>query len=227
MAIHQYVETTDYSVSPFKTTSEWRDFAEGCVIYVGHRSTQLMSDVWGTSLEAIYWDEASKSIKRATLDTWEWYRSKDKWGLATATVDATDKVWAKVQKYYEKHFLRKLTDEALVEAKRIIKGSIVKVTSGRSWKGTTGPVVAMIERPYRAGWNSHLENKVAIALSDEMVEVIVRGKAYQNHKEVAWVWARNVQIQNPRPIQEKAIKENAKFQAESQVAHIKRGGSPY
>jgi hypothetical protein len=228
MAIHQYVElATDYSVYPAKVTSEWRDFAEGCVIYAGNRSVQIMSDVWGTEYYAVYWDEATKSIKQAPLDTYEWQRSKDKWGLAWAEVDATPAVWRKVQKFYEKRFLRELTAEAEKESRRIIKGSVVKVTSGRSWKGTQGEVIALIERPYKAGWNSHIETKLGIALSDEMVEVIVRGKAYQNHKDVAWVWQRNVEIQNPRPIQEKAIKENAKHHAEKLVEHIKKGGSPY
>ena len=78
MSIHQFCSVYENG----KFNNFFKDFGEGVTLYVGSRSTQIMSDVWGTEYYAMYWDEDSKSVKYAHLDTYEWSRDKDGYGEA-------------------------------------------------------------------------------------------------------------------------------------------------
>ena len=178
MAIHQFHSTVDQN---YKRVEYFKDFAEGTTLYVGSRSTRIMSDVWGTEYYALYWDAESKSVKHAHLDTYEWNRSNDGYSEATATVDATDKVWKEVENYYIDQYIEQYRGEALREANRIVKDSIVNVVSGRQNKGTQGKVVVILERPYGMGYRCSLEHKLGIATSEVMVDKQVGNKIGRAH----------------------------------------------
>lgn len=207
MSIHQYI--SKWNSKTVKDDGDFVDFAHGTTIYVGRRSTQIMSDVWGTELYAEYWDEDSKSVKTAHLDTYEWSRSDKEYGLADATVDATEEVWKKVEEYYKEQAFRKFCYEEERRANIIVKGSIVRVCSGRVAQGVEGKVAVIIQRPYNMGYRSNLENKLGIATSDVMIEKEVNGKVYQNHRDIVWVWERNCELSVIPSIDEAPLYQNA------------------
>lgn len=221
MTIHQFVST--YENGQFNKS--FKDFAEGTTIYVGSRSTQIMSDVWGTEYYALYWDEESNSVKHAHLDTYEWNRSNDGYGLATATVDATDKVWKKVEDFYINQFFVEYENKALREAQRIIKDSVVRVTSGRKGKGTVGKVAVILERAYGMGYRSSIENKLGIATSEVMVDKIVNGKVYRNYRDIIWAWARNCALEVVPDIDRETVRNHAVLSGASEVASLRQGRS--
>ena len=91
MAIAQYFE--QYASGEYVPLI--KEFAHGCVINVGTRTAQIMSDIWDTEYYAQYWDEKSQSVKDVGLycasESPEWYRKS--W----AEVDATPEVWNLVE----------------------------------------------------------------------------------------------------------------------------------
>lgn len=218
MAIHQFC--SKYENGQYHNW--FKDFAEGATFYVGHRSTQIMSDVWGTEYYAEYWDEDSQSIKCAHLDTYEWSRSDKEYGLASATVDATEEVWRKVEQYYVDRFFRQYENEALKLAQRIIKDSIVKVVSGRQNKGAQGKVAVMIERPYGMGYRSSLEYKLGIATSEVTVDKRVGNKVYKNYRDIVWAWARNCELAVTPDIDRETLHNHAVLSAASKIAELRR-----
>lgn len=218
MAIHQFC--TIYENGAF--SEFFKDFAEGTTLYVGSRSTQIMSDVWGTELYALYWDEDSKSVKHAHLDTYEWSRRDDGYGKASATVDATEEVWKKVELYYTDEFFREYESKALAEAKQIQKDSLVKVVAGRYSKGAEGKVVVILTKPYGMGYRANLERKFGIATSDEMIDKVVNGKVYKNYKDVVWAWARNCELTAVPSIDIESVRNHAVLSAASKVAGLRK-----
>lgn len=220
MSIHQYI--TKWNEETSKFDGSFNDFAHGTTIYVGSRSTQIMSDVWGTELYAQYWDEESKTVKTVSLDVYEWGRSDKGYGSAEATVDATDEVWQKVEQYYTELSFRKLYRAAEIEASKITKDSIVHVYAGRTAKGTRGKVAVIIERPYSTGWSSSLEYKLGIATSDVMVERKVGDKVYLNHRDIVWVWQRNCKIAVLPSIDETPIAAAAAKEGATTVANFRK-----
>lgn len=216
MSIHQYISKWNSEAGKYE--GDYKDFAHGTTIYVGSRSTQIMSDVWGTELYAEYWDEETQSVKTAHLDTYEWGRSNKEYGLADATVDATEEVWTKVQEFYTAQFFNQFYREEERNARTITKGSIVRVYAGRTSKGAVGKVAVILERGYGAGWHVSVENKLGIATSDVMIEKEVNGKVYLNHRDMIWVWQRNCELAVVPTIDETPIHKRA---AEAAVIKIK------
>jgi len=185
-------------------------YAQGCVLRKWYGSVQVMSDVWETSLFAQYWDEETATVK---VVNW----------INEATVDASDEVIAKAKQWMYSQAYDRILDkrvrEAAEEAQRIVKGSRVKVVSGRTGKGLEGPVVVTIEKPYRAGYRSWIETKVGIAKSELMVKVTGRnGKTYDSYKDIEWVWARNCQLLEIPSIDLGSIRKSTKDEADREIA---------
>jgi ribosomal protein L24 len=157
-----------------------------------------MSDVWGQADYALYWDEVEQKPKNVCLDTWEYHDRRDPETASTAEVDATDEVRAKYRQYLIDREVESRVNSAKAQALRPTKGSIVKVVSGKTAKGQQGKVVVVLQKPYGMGYRSVMENKLGVATSDEMVDYAhPNGKVYQNHKDMIWVWARNVEVVDP------------------------------
>ena len=195
----------------------FRTFAEGATLKVETGSVRIMSDVWGTEEYATYWDETSGSIRTESLAVWE-YGPSEAANRGTATVDATPEVKTKVREYLFNLALEKAVNEAKNIAARPVKGSVVKVISGRSGKGTVGPIVVDITRPYGMGYRSSLERKFAIATSDRKVKVAAaNGKVYENFADVIWVWARNVELVETPEIDMSEVTSMALANAESKM----------
>lgn len=220
MAIVQYTSESTYAVSgKYEYVDIIKEFAHGCVIKVGSRDVRIMSDVWDTEVYAQYWDEKSQSIKDIGL--YIAYEG-DKWSKNShAEVDATDEVWALVEDFYFKKELETLRANATREANRIVKGSQVKVTSGRFNKGAEGKVIVVMEKYYGMGYRGTLENKLGIATSDVMVDKVVNGRVFKNHKDMVWAWARNCELTVVPEIDVKTITETARNRAKYQVDQMR------
>jgi hypothetical protein len=88
---------------------------------------------------------------------------------------------------------------ASTEAEVPTKGRMVRVVRGKTGKGSEGKVVVSIERPYGMGYRTSYENKLGIALDDEMTTYVAKnGKTYPTHKNMIWVWARNCEVIEPQ-----------------------------
>ena len=220
MAIVQYISESTYAVSgKYEYVDIIKEFAHGCVIKVGSKSAQIMSDVWDTEYYAEYWDEKSQSVKFAYLylacESRGWERHSH------AEVDATDEVWAKVEEFYFKRQFETLKSQAETDARRIVKDSLVKVTGGRHNKGAEGKVVVVMEKYYGMGYRGSLENKLGIATSDVMIDKVVRGKVYKNYRDVVWAWARNCELTVVPEIDIKKVTETARSRAQYTVNQMR------
>jgi len=166
----------------------------GVVLHKYSGSYQIMSDVWGSAVYAVVWDVEHNRPKTVMTSINDMGTVYDR---AEVVVDATAEVIAKARAYYYQMYLQEAIGQLAQEAKQIRKGDTVKVTSGRTAKGVTGKVVAVIQRPYGMGYRASMENKLAVATSDVMVPVVAKnGKTYMNNADVEWVWSRNCQKQN-------------------------------
>lgn len=167
----------------------------GATIQVGTQSTRIMSDVWGTEEFAIVWDAAAGRPKHLSLNVYEW--SNDR-GSSTAEVDATPEVLEAYRMYRLNLKVEQAMGTAREDAEKVVKGRTVRVVSGRQGKGTVGPVVVEIVRPYNMGWKSVARTKVAIATSDVMIDVPGKyGKVYKNYRDLVWAWAQNCEVVDP------------------------------
>jgi len=181
-------------------TKQYETFAVGTTLRVFTRTAQIMSDVWGTGIDAQYWDEETQKVKTAVLDVYEWQRTEPTINNK-AEVDATPEVWEKARAFYAKKFYEEALYRAKEASKEIKKGDTVKVVAGRSGQGSVGKVVVEIVRPYRMGWRSYQATKYGIALSDEMIDVPGKnGKIYKNYKDMVWAWAKNCELVAPKEI---------------------------
>lgn len=170
---------------------------EGATLKKYMGSVQVFFDEWASALHATYWDEETQSIR--TLSDVE-----------SVTIDATPEVKEKVKAFLYAHARETAIERLSQEAAEIRKGSVVKVTSGRSDKGAVGKVVVMIDRPYKMGWKSVMAKKLGIATSDVMIKVpAANGKVYENHKDMVWAWARNVNLVEVPAVPDAAIDEVA------------------
>ena len=150
----------------------------GTTLFYGHKTYQVMSDVWEDGYQGCYWDRQEKRLRYQ-----EWARGGE--------VDATAEVLAEVRAWKLAQEVEKAVNTRNEEYAKVAVGDVVKVVRGRSDKGQSGKVIKTIYRPYRMGWQSNIEAKYGIALDDEQVPVFVNGKTYMNYKNVVWVWARN------------------------------------
>ena len=200
------ITKTAHSYQGSKPVSTAITFAVGTTLKVYYESVRVMSDEWASVLHAKYWD--GQSVK---TEIW----------VDSATVDATPEVLAAVEQFYFNKATESLVARAKAAALEIKNESVVKVVSGRESKGVTGKVVVQIQRPYGFGYRSVVATKLAIATSDEKVEVLGKnGKKYVNYKDVVWVWARNVVLVSPPEPDLSGIEETAREQAKRSVKEV-------
>lgn len=200
---------------------EYITYGEGCVLSVYYDSVQLMSDVYGTGVFAKWWNDATQNIETVRLDSWEYSRGNDPWSQNTATVDATEETWAKVYEHLYKIEYTKTLTAAQKVAAEMKKGDMVKIVKGRakddkgkSVLGTVGKVVVDCIKQYGMGYHSTQEHKFAVATSDVMVDKAApNGKVYKNHRDQVWVWARNCELVQAKPIDMADVEETAKRHA--------------
>lgn len=191
-----------------RTVETVETFGEGCVLKVYRDSIQVMSDVWEMTTHATYWDETQQRLL-----TVPW--------VEEAKVDATPEVLEKVKTYLYNKAFERMTDHAREDAERILKGSVVKVVSGRSGKGTVGTVVVSIQRPYKMGYRSVMSTKVGIATSDEKVKVAAsNGRVYENYKDVVWAWSQNCELVNVPEIDFQSVRERAERISEEEFKQV-------
>jgi hypothetical protein len=200
------ITKTAHSYQGSESVSTAVTSAVGTTLKVYYDYVQVMSDEWASTLHAKYWD--GEFVK---TEIW----------VDSATVDATPEVLAAVENFYYKQAAEALEASAKSSALEIKNESVVKVVSGRESKGVTGKVVVQIQRPYGFGYRSVLATKLAIATSDEKVEVTAKnGKKYINYKDVVWVWARNVVLVSPPEPDLSGIEETAREQAKRSVKEV-------
>lgn len=170
---------------------------------------QIMSDVWGSALQAMVWDQNNGRPKTVTV----WVDDMgQRYGKGSeAEVDATPAVLEQYLNYLINQEFHRIKSQEVARVEKIVKGCQVEVVAGRKVKkGTKGKVVAMIERAYGFGYSARLTTKLGIATSDEMHEVVGKnGKVYLNHKDVEWVWIHNCQRIDVEQINEIEIMERA------------------
>jgi ribosomal protein L24 len=177
----------------------------GATLRVWEGEIQVMSDVWDWCTFATYWDEEAGLIRKISY-------------VKSATVDATPEALAKVKAYFYSLALEEAQREAAITAAAAGKGDTVTVTSGRFNLGTTGKVVATVQKPYGMGYRAPIETKFGIALTDEKVKVkAANGKVYENYKDVIWVWARNCSLAEARPVDTVEVAARAARLAETRM----------
>lgn len=181
---------------------------EGCVLSkeVDH-SYRIMSDIWGTADFALVWDVATASPKNILVNVYD--MNPESWRPVQIEVDATEEVkqayldWQINQKYQE------LEHEAISASHQIEKGAIAKVVRGRTGKGTVGKVVVQMLANYGMGYRANREYKLAIATSDVMIKKpLASGKIIDVHQDVVWVWQRNCQRVDVKPVDKVALREH-------------------
>jgi hypothetical protein len=189
----------------------------GTTLYTQENSERVTSDIWEWITSAYYWDAASGSIKYIWLDE-----------ETKHTIDCEFKTIANdVQSAFYTRNLKRELEQAQYEAKIPTKGRMVKVTRGKTAKGTEGKVVVAIERLYGMGWRSSLEMKLGIALDNEMTTYVAKnGKTYPTHKNMIWVWARNCEVVNPE-VNIHEVEEHAMRITLNEIAELHRKTSEY
>lgn len=204
------------------STKQVNIFAEGAVLRViKGESIRIGFDDWGTADFALYWKADENRPAKVMLNEYSYSYGGDQSPKSFAEVDATEEVRATYRAYLFEQSFNKLMTEAQDHAAVPRKGSMVEVVAGRTGKGTKGKVVAIIQRPYNAGWRSTMQEKVAIATSDVMVmKMASNGKAYANHRDVVWVWARNVKVTDLPEIDVAELQQMAERQANAIYAQV-------
>jgi hypothetical protein len=204
-------KVTDYSTQPW-TESEVTEFV-GRSLFIQKETVRVMSDVWDdcfflTSIDATG-KIAKYGIDESKPETWQ--------------IDATEEVYSdysKDQFEVAKQFLtREATDSSLNPA---VKGRVVKVTSGRTGKGTVGKVVVVMMGNYGMGYRSVPMQKLGIATSPRMVDkVMPNGKVFQNYADMIWVWAKNCEVEKPQEIDLAMIDAKAREKAYTEVQALR------
>jgi hypothetical protein len=161
----------------------------GTTLYTYAQSERIMSDIWEWVTSVYYWDPATGSIKSMWLGEETTYTIDC--DFATVADDVRKSIFDRNFKYQ--------LGIASTEAEVPTKGRMVRVVRGRTGKGSEGKVVVSIERPYGMGYHTSYENKLGIALDDEMTTYVAKnGKTYPTHKNMIWVWARNCEVIEPQ-----------------------------
>jgi hypothetical protein len=209
-------------------TVDWQNKVLNDETYVGAtldvfvKEQQIMSDVWGQSLNALVWDAEKGEPRTIHLDTWEYGRD-DLGKQATGTPDATDEVVDAYIAYVARQRADRAIDAEKVRVARPGKGAMVKVVKGRQNKGVQGLVVVEIVRPYNMGWKSSAQTKFGIATSDVMVDVAAaNGKVYKNYRDVVWAWAFNTERLDVPAVDEVAIRNEEYNRAVREFAKYRR-----
>jgi hypothetical protein len=204
----KFERTVDYKTGEKETVV----VGVGTTLYVETRCEQVMSDIWEMLQSVYYWDSEAKSVR-------SYYTGKD----VEYTVDADfDKVYNEMRSTFYEINLNRFKREADCESfKTHIKGRTVKVTKGRNGKGSVGKVVFVKEMMYNMGYRGTIQNKLCIALDDEMTTYVAgNGKTYPTHANTIWVWAFNCEVVNPEADYAQA-EERAKQSTEYDIRAIK------
>lgn len=204
------------------STKQVNTFAEGAVLQViKGESVRIGFDDWGTADFALYWNAEENRPAKIMLNEYSPMYGGDQSPKSSAEVDATAEVRELYRAYLVEQAFNKLMTEAENEAAIPRKESVVEVVSGRTGKGIKGKVVAVIHRPYQTGWRSTTQPKLAIATSDVMVKKMAsNGKVYENHRDVVWVWARNVKVAELPKINVAELQHLAQSQADARYAQV-------
>jgi hypothetical protein len=188
----------------------------GSTMYVKNDCVQVMSDCWENQ------DVAYSITETGGIST-HWVGDTTK-----CVVDATEEAFDRLYKRVFQQEFNVLMDQEVTKLENPAKvGCVVEVVRGRKDYGVEGTVVAVISAEYRAGWRSNLENKVAIALDDEVIQIKDRhGNVRSRHVNVAWVWARNCKVvyleDQIAAIDQGSLIELAKERAQRMVDNHKR-----
>lgn len=182
--------------------------AHGCVLEVGTKTVQIMSDIWGTAKYARYWDMNTGKPAYCEYDVNDMgWAHGDK---VSATVDATEEVKALYFNWMVQKRFEELVGSAEQRALEIEKGCIAEVVSGKTGKGSKGKVVAVINGSYGMGYRSIQMQKFGIATSDvTFKKALPNGKVVDAHQDMVWAWAKNVRRVDKPKIDKKALLEQA------------------
>ena len=162
----------------------------GSTLYVISETERIMSDVWEWVTRAYYY--TPEGIQNVCVDHHDSRRRKPQ-----VTLDADYEL--AISEFHARALDRARQERRAAHERgaehTAVKGREVVVTRGRSHVGVRGRVVVIKEMMYRAGYRSTLQNKLAVALDDEMTTwTAPNGRQYPVHKNVAWVWAHNCQV---------------------------------
>ena len=180
---------THYDYNQNKLVTEY----EGRVLLVARETVRVMSDVWEDHLIAHCWDPEKGVVRVYVSGTGS---SNDEG--STATVDATQSVLDAHHQWCYSQSYEAVFKSAQREANIPEKGKTLVVTGGLTHPGVTGKAIAVINGNYNMGNRSVNMRKFGIALSDRQGPVQAKnGRTYTNYLDVAWVWERNVVVDNP------------------------------
>lgn len=210
------ITTYDYSAN------EYRTWAEGCVVSVfTNTSFQIMSDVWGTAVQARVWDRTDKRLYVTTVRVYDGPSDGRETGCH-AEVDATEEVWEEIRASMLKDEIACIAGTRKDYNARISKGDTVTVTRGRTNKGTTGKVVVEIYRDYKMGWKTSTQLKYGIATSEVKVRVpAANGRVYENYRDVVWVWAQNCDLTSPKPVDMEEVIKDATAKVDETIRRMR------
>lgn len=189
----------------------------GSTLYVISETERIMSDVWESVTRAYYF--TPEGIQNICID----YYSDSRRMKPQVTLDADYEL--AISEFHARALDRARQERRAAHERgaqhTAVKGREVVVTRGRSHVGVRGQVVVIKEMMYRAGYRSTLQNKLAIALDDEMtIWTAPNGRQYPVHKNVAWVWAHNCRVADHK-IDETAVLAEAKTMAARETAEFR------
>jgi len=172
-------------------TVGWLYRYEGCVLETRERNYHDDSDFY-----AVVWDSKEKKIK--TVDYASTHCSCYRVG---ATIDATEAVKKKADRWLVKYGFAQLKMQAEAAAKWPEKGKRVRVVYGRKVPhGTEGVVIWVGEKNY--GPYGQRVTRIGIATDDEKEQVVRSrrdGTTYvvERHAHVVWTASSNVEVVDP------------------------------
>ena len=190
----------------------------GRSLYVANETVQIMSDVWDTET-FLYSICDDGTLSRDCV------QYCDSQTNPTYEIDATDEAFELYRAKQEADKYTQLVQNTDADyANPAVKGRIVKVVGGRNTpKGLVGKVVVVIERPYGMGYRSSMRMKLGIATSPKMVEkVMPNGKVFQNHADMAWVWAHNCEVESPKTADLALCRQMAQDFGKNQVFGLRK-----
>jgi hypothetical protein len=167
----------------------------GRVISIHANSPRIMSDIWGDGMEAKYIEDGTGIIQTVQLVTWDMGSEYAQYDYKKCTVDADETALAEYETSQYKQFVQQYTHNAEKLAREIRKGDKIRVTNGRTAKGSIGIVFWMDRKSYGTGYyNSRTEWKYGIALSNRKKNITKPdGREFESYADVAFVWGHNVE----------------------------------
>jgi len=183
----------------------------GAVLDVGTETVQVMSDVWEDRRYALVWDVDRNDTRKIDIS------SEGTSGKVDATPETVALYRAKV---YDMVYRRQY-DHALNYRRTPSVGSTVTVKRGRQNVGSKGVVRVVKPMLYSMGYKSIEMNKLGVSTSDKTKLVTFKGKEYTNYVDMIWVWACNVEVDNPESLVDlKAVKASAERETNNIVGNL-------